>query len=364
MLRHPMLRTTFTDTPDGPRQTVHRSIPANFQEVDARQWNEQRINDWIEQEADKPFDLSHESALRVSVLYGQNETLLLASVHHIATDLWGLVLIAADIQRDYSALIQGEWITVTPPKHQYREHVQWQQNLIASDAGLHLQNYWLDALRGASMQLDLPLDYSRPAVMTMRGDKSIRMLSSALAAKVRQFCKQEAITPFVLFQSVFQLLAYALTGRQQFLVGTPTVGRSAPGMEEVVGDFANPVVLRAEVVAKNSAKQLLQQVKQTVLEALKHQDYPFPLLIQRLNPPRDASRTPVFQLMFLWHQGNPGAAFQQGLLQGILPQSGPRGTPYDLMLAVSDLGDSFELNWHYATALFTAETIDRFADAF
>ncbi len=362
LIRHPVLRSTFADTDLGPRQRVWNHLDMPLQILDGSAWNETQLDAWLNQEADAPFDLTTQSCLRVKLVRNSvRGDILIATIHHVGADLWALLLVAQDIREFYQRAEKGEVLALEPLAVTYRQHVEWQQQFMDSVRGRQERRFWQRMLRGAPMQVSLPADFARPPVLLLQSQVIRHELPTDTVMAIRQFCKRNGITPFVFVQTALQLLVHARTGAQDFLLGTPTMGRSRKGMDQVVGDFANPVVLRAQVQPQQPLPQLLQRVKRTLLAAMEHQEYPFPAVVQDCNPPRDSSRTPLFQLMIVWHQGNADLLLQDQWISSVLPQSGPRGAPYDVMLAVSDLGERFELNWTYQTSLYQASTVATFS---
>lgn len=362
MVRHPVLRSTFTDTEQGPRQRVWSHLPMPLQIIDGSPWNEAQLQEQLDQEADAPFDLQNESCLRVKIFRNTVQgDILIATIQHVGADLWALLVVAQDIKQFYQQAAQGEALSVQPVAATYRQHVEWQQAFMDSARGKHERFYWQQQLNGAPLAISLPEDLPRPPLLKLEAKTRKHSVSQQHYQAIKQFCKQQGITPFVFVQTAFQLMVHHHTGAQDFLIGTPTMGRARKGMDEVVGDFANPVVLRATVQPQLTLRSLFNGVKRTLLAAMEHQECPFPIVVQDCNPPRDSSRTPLFQLMFVWHQGNAEMMPKDGFIQEVLPMSGPRGAPYDVMLAVSDLGDHFELNWTYQTSLYRPETVDGFA---
>lgn len=363
LLRHPLLRTTFHDTDAGPEQRVHRHLPANLATLDATDWSSETLQQWLDTEADRPFKLAVESLLRVKVLQGSPcGPMMIVTVHHLIADLWALLLIASDIHQLMQQYLQGQALMLPKLNVHYQRHVESQQQWLRSEEGERSWQYWQQKLAGAPGALAVPGDGQRPLVLEFSQRKSSFELTKSLSDQARQFCKRQGITPFVLLQSVFQLFLYTMTQENDFLVGTPTMGRHDSGSDTIVGDFANPVVLRASILPEDTGLSVLHRVKRTVLDAMQHDRYPFPELVQRLNPPRDPSRAPVFQWMFLWHQAQIDVSGASEWLQALLPQSGPRGTPYDLMFSVTDQVDSFQCHWHAAKALYSEANLQTFSN--
>src|SRR5690606_16353701 len=154
MIRHPMLRTTFDDTDIGPRQRVWSHLPVPLQIVDGSQWNAQALDQWLQQEADAPFDLTTQSCLRVKIVRNSvRGNVLIATVHHVGADLWALLIVAQDIKTFYQRAGGGEVLSLTAPANHYRDHVEWQQRFLQSDAGRAMKRFWQRQLQGAPMQV-------------------------------------------------------------------------------------------------------------------------------------------------------------------------------------------------------------------
>ena len=365
LIRHPMLRTTFYDSDAGPRQQMWDRIDPPLAIVDGSDWDQAQLQTYLEQEADAPFELSKEPCLRVKVIRNSVQgTVLIATIHHVGADLWALLVVAEDIRDFYKQALSGEALAVKPVPGTYRQHVEWQQQFMDSPAGKAQRRYWQQHLQGAPTQVSLPLDFPRPPVLLLQAKVHQHTLNAELHGQIKALCKANSITPFVFLQGLFQLLTYEFTQEQDFLIGTPTMGRSRRGMEKVVGDFANPVVLRASVNPDQSLVSFFQQSRNELLSAMEFQECPFPVVVQDCSPPRDSSRTPLFQLMFVWHQGNTDLFPKDGFIKSVMPMSGPRGAPYDVMLAVADLGDSYELSWTYQTSLYQLTRIQQFCQVF
>ena len=350
--RHDMLRSRFLDSDDGSVQQVMHSSQVSIGLVDGFSWEQEAIDDWLKNEAVRPFDLSRAQPLRINCLKTSNGNYLIATIHHIAADLWSLLIIAEDLFSDYQHYLAHGYFNVNKVEHTYQDHVMQQKEYLQSKGIDDVKLFWQNYLVNATFQLDMPTDFVRPAIMMMTTARRSTFIDNKIAGSIREFCKKAAITPCVLFESAFQLLLFRYVQRSDFLIGTPTFGRSKQTLEKIVGDFANPVVLRANIKRENSIFAWLKSNQKDLFRVMALQDYPFPSLVELINPPRDVSRTPLFQHMFVWHQGNKDTFLQQNVIEEILPISGPCGSPYDILLSVSDIGDSFECHWTYPMSLY------------
>ncbi len=362
--RHPMLRSRFLDGPNGAVQQVMHESDNVIERISACDWSEEEIEQWLAKEATSPFDLGLGQPLRTKCLETASGNILIATIHHVAADLWSLLLIAGDLFEDYRHYEAHGYFDIKRSPHSYQQHVEWQQTYMQSDDVIKVKSFWKNYLQHALVQTDMPTDYPRPPIMRMSTERHSTKINRTTYDKVKAYCKQRAITPYVLFSSAFQILLYRYLRQSDFLVGTPTFGRSTQATESIVGDFANPVVLRARIDLDQPIASWLKQNQKDLFKVMALQDFPFPALVDVMNPPRDASRTPLFQHMFVWHQGNKDTFMQQGLIEDILPLSGPCGSPYDILLSVSDLGDGFECHWTYQDSLYQQQSIMQFATEF
>jgi len=362
-MRHPMFNTRFGEDENGAWQQVLPIAPQPIAQIDATSWNDEQLEGWISKESDAPFNLASDSPFRFSLVSGhRNGNYLIVTVHHIGADLWTLLLIADELQTAYRAIRTETTLTIPVATFSYRDHVQKQQQYLASPQGLRDWQFWQQRLTGMPTILPLPLDFPRSDRLTLQGARVSVALDTQLVTSVRDFCRQQGLTPFMLVHAALQLTLFRLTQARQFVVGTPTAGRIFAGSEQVIGDFANPVVLCADFDRTPTGTTLLAWVRRQIVSALEHQAFPFPELISRLAPARDLRRSPLFQVMYVWHQAHPQSQLSQQddahvLVTDVLPISGPRGAPYDLMLAVTDEPQRIICNWSYNIALFQPESV-------
>ena len=182
--------------------------------------------------------------------------------------------------------------------------------MLASPRGDQLWQHWQKQLSGELPVLNLPTDRRRPAVQTYRGATHSFVLNEDLTRSLKEVAKNNHATLYMTVLAVFQVLLHRYTGQEDISVGSPMAGRSQADFAGIVGYFVNPVVMRVNLSGNPTFRAFLSQVRQTVLAALEHADYPFPLLVERLHPDRDPSRSPLFQSAFVWinYRQKPGNA--------------------------------------------------------
>lgn len=376
--RHPILRTRYEMGPQEPQQRVSLEASARLQVEPVVEADPAGVLAWIEQVANQPFDLT-QSPIRARLLVNRGAAgeapsagprhVLLLNVHHIAADFWSLEILVRELGQLYQLALRGEPLRLPPLTLQYQDCVQREAERLQGPQGRALAAFWERELQGGLPPLALATDRPRPPVKTENGRVLELPLGERLSAAVREAARSWQLTPYVLLLSVYQLLLFLHTGQSRLLVGAPTAGRNEPGSEALMGHFVNTVVLASDLQREQAFADLATTTRALVLRALDHQDYPFPLLVERLRPPRDASRSPVYQVMYNWNQrrlagtADDALAAGDGLIREILAASstGTRGATHDLTLNVQDRGSDYLCAWTYNTDLFEAASIERMA---
>jgi amino acid adenylation domain-containing protein len=377
--RHASLRTTFAVHSGKPVQQIHEHQAVHFEEIDASTWREDELQTRLVEETQRPFDLERGPVMRVGLFTrSAQEHVLLLVIHHIVVDFWSLAVILNELGELYAAEEAGRPAVLPPLDQQYTDFVRWQTEMLASPAGERLWGYWKKQLAGPLPVLNLPTDRPRPPIQMFRGAQHDFTLDDELTRRLRALAKAEGATLYMVLLAAFELMLYRHAGQEDILVASPMVGRSRAEFEGIVGFFANPVVLRANLSGNPTFRALLSQVRQTVLAALDHQDYPTLRVIQRLRPPRDLSRPPLCQTMFVLdkphrvaEQAVPEFARDEAGLRmnigGLLMESIPlerRAATLDLVMLIIETTGSLSGSIRFNTDLFDAATIARMAGHF
>ena len=249
--------------------------------------------------AGAPFDLAAGPVLRACLLRLAPELhVFLLTVHHIAADGWSMGVLTRELTALYAAFSAGSPSPLPPLPIQYGDFASWQREWLQGDVVAAQLAWWREALAGDPAPLDLPADHPRPAVQTYRGASVVHSLPAPLAAALRALSRREAASLFMTLLAGFQVLLGRLSGQDDVLVGSPIAGRRHAETEGLIGFFLNTLVLRADSSGNPSFRALLGRVRQNVLGAFTHQDIPFEALLADLQPARDLSRTPFFQVLF------------------------------------------------------------------
>ena len=373
--RHPVLRTTYSASQGTPEQKVQTQAQMAFAAIDASDWSQDALSQRLLVEVRQPFDLERGPVMRVRLLTrSAREHLLVLVVHHIAIDMWSLGVLLDELRVLYPAEKTGVPASLPALERYYVDYVRQQADMLAGVEGERLWAFWQQQLAGVVPVLQLPTDWPRPPVQTYAGVTHTFTLSAQLTEQLKALAQAESATLYTLLLAAFDVLLYRYTGQEDILVGAPMANRMQPEYRRVVGYFVNPVVLRAQIVGDASFRAFLGQARDTVRSALEHQNYPFALLVERLQPPRDASRSPLFQVMFVLQQLHgreelleyfaPGAEGVKIDFGGLVLE--PLALPqqegqFDLTLEMAEVGESLLGGVKYNTDLFDAATICRMA---
>ncbi|HVG20470.1 MAG TPA: amino acid adenylation domain-containing protein, partial [Blastocatellia bacterium] len=377
--RHPCLRSSFTSILGEPARLVHEKAEVSLQREDDLDWSDARLNERLVEEANRPFDLERGLLLRLRLFArSSGEHVLLLVVHHIVADFWSLAVMVYEMGLLYEAEKNGRPATLAPLDFQYSDYVRWQEEMLASAEGERLWVYWREQLAGELPSLSLPTDRPRPPVQTYRGASHSFVLNAESTARLKALGQSRAATLYMTTLASYLTLLHRYTGQEDILIGSPTSGRGRAGFAGIVGYFVNPVVIRADFSRNPTFEQFLDQVRQTVLAAVEHQEYPFALLVKRLEPERDASRPPLFQSMFALQKSH--LLDEEGLAAFALGEAGAqlklralnlesmalerRVAQFDLSLSVVEAQEEIVASLEYNTDLFDASTVERMADHF
>ncbi|HEX9670633.1 MAG TPA: AMP-binding protein, partial [Thermoanaerobaculia bacterium] len=374
--RHATLRTTFTTAAGEPRQVVAERAEVTFAVEEAAGWSAQRLAERVAEEAGRPFDLAAGPLLRVFLFRrAADEHLLLVALHHIVTDLWSLGVLLDELAALYPGLARGGSpelaLAAAPPS--YAHFVRWQEGMLAGERGERLWDYWRERLAGELPVLELPTDRPRPPVQTYEGAALPLRLDPEVVERLKELGRRHGATPFTTLAAAFAALLHRMTGQEDLLFGTVAGGRGRAAFARTVGYFVNPLVLRADLSGAPGFTALLDRARRDVLGAFEHQGLPFPLLVERLQPARDPSRSPLFQVMLAWQRGTladgqnltafalggEGARLVLGQLELASHPLPQRIAQFDLTLTLGEVEGTVAGTLDVNTRLFDAATAQR-----
>jgi pristinamycin I synthase 3 and 4 len=360
--RHDALRTVFVHQDGQARQRVLTGIDVPVKTVDLAACTSEEAHAHAEAlataEARTGFDLENGPLLRCTVVHlPQERDLMLLTVHHIVADGWSMGVMMDEMNRVYVA---GNTDVLGPPTLRYIDYTQWQNEMLAGEPHRVQQDYWLQQLGGTLPQLDLPSRRARPAVQSYRGRTLRRRFDAAETTALHQLARRHQSTLFITLMAAFKTVLCRLTGETDLIVGTPIAGRRDPALEKLVGFFVNTLALRTSLDGDPTFGEVLGRVRDTALTAWAHQDYPFDQLVEKLNPPRDLGRQPIFTVL-LTVQNEIEALARDARFAGMPAKAWSHVTSFakfDLSVFVTESRDGLSAHLEYATDLFDEDEID------
>ncbi|HEX9936743.1 MAG TPA: condensation domain-containing protein, partial [Longimicrobium sp.] len=362
--RHETLRTTFAEVDGSPVQVIAPfggfALPVEDLSGLSEAEREAAVGERIGQEARRAFDLAtgplfHAALLR---LHPEGHVLMLC-MHHVISDGWSMEVFFRELSALYAAYRDGGDSPLAQPPVQYADYARWQREQLAGEALDRQLAYWRERLAGAPALLELPTDRPRPPVQSHRGARETFDLPPALLDRLQALARGEGATLYMVLLGAFQLLLSRYSGSEDVVVGTPIAGRTRRQVEELIGFFANTLVLRTDLSGDPSFREVLRRVREATLGAFAHQDVPFEKLVAELQPERSLGHTPLFQVMFTLQNAAEGRG-------AALPGLGVSGAgaameiaKFDLDLALTASAQGLRGGLTYSTELFERGTIER-----
>lgn len=357
--RHEALRTHFGVRQGRPVQLIAPAGELVLVSHDLSAFPEaersQHLQRTLEAEMARPFDLEHGPLLRAMLLRVQpREHHLFLLLHHIIGDAWSLRVLIQEMSALYQAYSSGQTSPFLELPVQLRDYVLWLQET-SKDQERQLA-YWQSFLHNTPAVLALPLDRARPPVQSYHGGRIARHLPSDLLAALKEFARQEHLTPYMLFLTAYALLLWRYSNETDLVIGTPIAQRNRPGLEQVIGFVANTLALRLNLSGNPTLRTLLRRVRNMALEAFTHADAAFEKVVERIQPVRSTSHSPLFQVMFVL-QNIVQAPVQLEDLRIEVEALESQGAQFDLLLAI----DGGHCRFEYNSDLFDASTVERMA---
>ncbi|MGZ4792155.1 MAG: non-ribosomal peptide synthetase [Ilumatobacteraceae bacterium] len=357
--RHDVLRTVILGDSGQPRPVVLQrcEMPLLLEDADG---DDAAIASLLAREAARTFDLEHDPPIVVTLIHVTDEHHVLSVVmHHVASDGWSFAVFFRELAALYGAFRDGLPSPLPELAVQYQDYASWQRGS-ASDVFDRQLSYWREQLAGPLPAFEIPSDHSRPARHSFAGASVSQNLPPDLVAGLSELCRRNGATLFMGLLAGFDVVVSRHVGQTDTLIGTPIAGRVRPELEPMIGAFLNTLVIRTDLTDGPSFQTLLERVRDTTLSAFDNQDVPFELLLAELQPPRDISRTPLFQIFFNMINLDVGAETLAlpGLNAAIVEQP-DIGSKFDLTMYITDDGGATRLSLVYNRRLFDHDHMDR-----
>jgi amino acid adenylation domain-containing protein len=307
----------------------------------------------------RPFDLGSGPLLRGTLCrLAPDKHILCLVIHHIVFDGWSVGILLHELEAHYEALSGGNEAPLPPLAIQYGDYAAWQREWFSGESLERSLAYWRERLRAPLPALELPTDHARPAVQTFRGGQVSRRMNRDLTEQLRAFSRQESVTLFVTLLSGWGILLHRYTGQEDLVTGSAIAGRTRAELDGLIGFFVNTLALRLDLSGAPDFRTLLRRMQQLAIEAYEHQDTPFEALVAALQPERDLSRSPLFQVLFVFHN-TPAPAIRFSGIEGCVEEVHNGSAKFDLTFAITDHAEGLWLALEYNADLFEAPTIER-----
>lgn len=358
MQRHASLRTQFIQLGDQPMQLVQANgtVPltlVDLSDIGAAE-RETRLRHVVNEAAERPFNLSHGPLFQVTLIQtASQEHVLLLNCHHIISDGWSLSVLARDLGQLYAAQVAAQPTLLPPLPLQYADYARWQRAWPDGAAWQRQMAYWRNQLQGDLPTLDIPTDFPWSAMPDPTGASQTVTLSADLTQALHALSQQTGSTLFMTLLATFKLLLFRQSGQEDVIVGTPVAGRNYEELTGLIGLFLNTLAIRTDLSGTPSFSELLQRVREGVLDAYQHQDIPFEKLVEELQPPRNLSRNPIFDVLFNFVSTPPVALTMPGLTTAPFTLADPP-SKFALTLYVYQEAQALRLELVYRRDLFTA----------
>jgi amino acid adenylation domain-containing protein len=309
--------------------------------------------------AQSTFNLSRGPLVKAIVLkLSAEQHVLSLTMHHIVSDGWSADILLHELTTFYAAYVAGEPSPLPELQIQYADFAHWQREWLSGETLNEQLEYWRRQLAGAPVLPQLPTDHVRPAVQTFRGTRLHDEWSLELSEQLKRLSQQEGVSLFMTLLAGFQLLLARLSGQDEVVVGAPIAGRTHLETEPLIGFFVNTLVLRTNVAGNPTVRELLQRTRDVCLGAYAHQDVPFEKLVEELQPERNLSHSPLFQVLFVLQYAGKGARPVNALTLTRL-KAETKTSKFDLSLMLEEDDSGLVCGIEYNTDLFEAATIER-----
>ncbi len=366
--RHETLRTSVVTNEGEPAQAIAESAEVGLTLIDltgeAEQAARQKAEQMAARQAREPFELGSGPLMRASLMkVAEQRHIFVVVMHHIISDGWSMNVLIDEVTALYGAYSRGEESGLRELEVQYADYAVWQREWLKAEVLEAELSYWREKLSGSSFVLELPTDRARGAESSNKGGTEEFKLSVEMTEGLKQISRTESATLFMTLMAGFKVLLSRYSNQEEVIVGTPIAGRRWKEVEGLIGFFVNTLVMRNEVRGEESYIELLRRVKESAIGAYGHQDVPFEKLVEELQPERDLSRTPIFQVMMVMQGEVSKGKEMEGLrIEGMELRTGK--AKFEMMLEVREDAGAIGGSLEYSADLFDKSTVERMAQHF
>lgn len=369
--RHEVLRTVFVMEDDKPVQIILPNLEIQIPVLDFRNTSitehEQDVLDYLQNEAKKPFDLSKGPLFHAKLIQiAGDQHVLFIMVHHVIFDGWSFEVFMGELFSLYEAFSTRQSSPLSELSIQYSDYAIWQRKCLEEGELTSQLSYWKEKLGGKLSHLQIPTDYPRPKVQTYNGAEAVIQFPNSLIDGLKEIGRSEGTSLFMVLLTIFKILLFRYTGQEDICIGSPFAGRNQKEIERLIGFFVNTLVLRTKLSGKPVFRILLKKVRDVALEAQANQDVPFEHIVQELNPERDLSRTPLFQIFFnyITTHSKLNRKVNGVEIERFMKYQGEIESKFDLTFYAEDIGGDVQLRLVYNSDLFDAARMAEFLEQF
>lgn len=362
--RHEVLRTVIRQEDGTAYQEIQEAAAWQMQEEDGSRYHDDKegLQNHIKKLTDQPFDLSSDFMVRATLIGIQKEEhVLVVTLHHIASDGYSAPIVVRELKELYQARLEERPAQLPVLPIQYADYALWQRTHARGEGWDKKLAYWKEKLEGVNA-LQLPTDYPRPPVQSIRGAVSWFELDQSLTDDLKAIGHREGATLFMTLLAAFNVMLYRYSGQQDICVGTPIAGRQHQELEGLIGFFVNTLALRNQLEATQTFNELLGQIRRTTMEAYEYQEVPFEKVVDAVVKERDMSRNPLFQVMLILQNTPQAGALQLGEVEisaGEEVAKAHDSTKFELTLIVTERKRGLHIAIEYSRDLFKEESIER-----
>jgi amino acid adenylation domain-containing protein len=362
VMRHDALRTRFMVVDGQVSQVVEKEMKIKLEEFDLSGYlEEEEREDAVQklalEEKLRIFDLEKGPLFRSKLFrLGEDENILVLTIHHIVTDGWSMGIIDRELGKFYSAALRSEPVDLPALPYQYVDYTMWQRKWMQGEKQAQQMAYWKKKLAGL-VTLDLPTDHPKSAKQTNNGAILYFDVPAEIANRFKELCKREGVTFYMGLLAAFSVLMHRYSRADDITVGTGLANRRQDEIEGLIGYFVNMLVMRNDLGGNPRFVDLLKKVKENTLEAYAHQDLPFTRLVEELQPERESNRNPLFQVLFELQSTQKYPLEMEGLesSEWFVDTTTAK---FDLSFFMEEFGENLQGSFEYSTDLFERETIE------
>ena len=354
--RHETFRTKFEIVGEEPMQKIYDKVDfkVEYSEVKEEKEIEKKVKAFS-----RPFDLSKAPLLRVGLIrILENKHILMVDMHHIISDGVSVSI----LMKEFSSLYIG---TELPElKIQYKDYAVWQRQGLKSHEIQKQEKYWLDIFGSDIPTLNMPTDFRRPSVQNFQGDSVDFKIDKIQKEKLHSLARENQTTLYMVLLTAYNILLSKYTDGEDIVIGSPIAGRQHLDLSNIVGMFVNILALRNHPKGEKTIKELLEEVKDTCLKAYDNQNYQYEELVDKLRIPRDTSRNPLFDAVFVLQNMDIKEVKLKDAKAVLSNKYRQKISKFDLTIYAMENNDEINLTIEYATSLFERNTIKRLGKHF